>query len=154
MSAGSAPAERAAIPDGIDGSLSDPGLARRVLPFAIAAATPLLLTLLFGPSAGSAEFIASAVLTVLLIGIALWLPWNRAPAPLRATVPLAYFAVVFQLRDSSPAATQLYTPLVLLPVIWLALYGTRAQLIAAFVLLALTLVLTLISVRVFRWDEI
>jgi PAS domain S-box-containing protein len=117
-----------------------------VVPFAIAAATPLLLTLLFGPGAGSADFIASAVLTVLLIGVALWFPWDRVPAPLYATVPLAYFAVVFLLRDSSPAATQLYTLLVLLPVIWLALYGTRARLIAAFVLLALTLVLPILVI--------
>ena len=116
MSAGSARAKTAEIPDGVGGSLSDVGIAKRVLPFAIAAATPLLLTVLFGPSAGSADFIASAVLTVLLIGVALWFPWDRVPAPFRATVPLAYFAVVFLLRDSSPAAT-LYTPLVLLPVI-------------------------------------
>jgi PAS domain S-box-containing protein len=37
-----------------------------------------------------------------------------------------------------------YTPLVLLPVIWLALYGTRAQLITAFLALALTLILPIL----------
>jgi PAS domain S-box-containing protein len=122
-------------------SLPDAKIAGRVLPFAIAAALPFLVTLVFGPSAGSADFIASGILTALLTALALAVPWTGVPVPLRATVPLTFFAVVFLLRNSSAAAAAVYTPLVLLPVIWLALYGTRGQLIAAFLLLALTLII-------------
>jgi PAS domain S-box-containing protein len=113
------------------------------VPFAIAAVLPILLTLLFGPNAGSVDFIVSAALTALLIGAALIVPWGRVPQ-LRATVPLAYFAAVFLLRDSSATASVTYTLVVLLPVIWLALYGTRTQLTAAFLLLALTLILPML----------
>ena len=144
MSPGATGAVSAAIADDAGRSLSDFAIARRVLPFAIVAAAPFPLTFLFGPSAGSAEFIAGALLTTLLIGAALAIPWTRVPVPLRATVPLAYFVVVFLLRDSSVGAP-VFTPLVLLPVIWLALYGTRAQLIAAFLVLALTLILPVLA---------
>jgi PAS domain S-box-containing protein len=115
-----------------------------MLPFAIAAALPFLLALLFGPVSGGAGFIASGALTALLIGVSFAVPWDRVPVPLQAAVPLSYFAVVFLLRNSSATATQVYTLLVLLPVIWFALYGTRAQLIAAFVVLELTLILPIL----------
>jgi PAS domain S-box-containing protein len=115
-----------------------------LLPFAIAAALPFLLEPLFAPVSAGAGFVASAALTALLIGVAFKVPWERVPVPLRATVPLVYFVVVFLLRDNSGGAAQVYTPLVLLPVIWLALYGTRAQLIAAFLVLALTLILPIL----------
>jgi PAS domain-containing protein len=116
-----------------------------VLPFAIAAALPFLLTLLFGPNAGSAGFIASGVLIALVTAVALAVPWTDVPAPLRARVPFTYFARVFLLRNSSDAAAAVYTPIVLLPVIWLALYGNREQLIASFVLLALTLIVPILA---------
>jgi PAS domain S-box-containing protein len=115
-----------------------------VLPFAIAAAVPFLATLVFGPNAGSADFIASLILTALLTVAALTVPWTRVPVPLRATVPLAFFVVVFLLRNSSVSASLVYAPLVLLPVIWLALYGTRGQLTVAFVLVAVTLSLPIL----------
>jgi hypothetical protein len=104
---------------------------------AIAAALPFPLTLLFGPSAGSADRTVSGMLTALLTAAALAVPWTGLPVPLRATVPLTYFAVVFLPRNSSDAAAAVYTPLVIVPVIWLALRGTRAPQIAAFLVLAL-----------------
>ena len=78
-----------------------------------------------------------------MTALALMVPWTSVPAPLRASVALTYFVAVFLLRNSS-ADTQEYTPLVLLPIIWLALYGTRPQLTAAFLLLALTLILPIL----------
>jgi PAS domain S-box-containing protein len=138
---GSAGASRQHRPEG---DSAEAGLSRRVIPFAVAAALPYLLTLLFGPRGLSAGFVISGVLTAALIVLALAVPWSRVPVPLRATVPLTYYLVVFLLRDSSGTAASVYTPLVLLPVIWLALYGNRAQLIAAFVLLALTLIVPIL----------
>ena len=143
MSAGPARADRSEIAARTGVSFSDARSAWRVLPFAIAAAAPFLLTPLFGANAGSADFIASGILTALLTALALTVPWTSVPAPLRASVALTYFVAVFLLRNSS-ADTQEYTPLVLLPVIWLALYGTRPQLTAAFLLLALTLILPIL----------
>jgi PAS domain S-box-containing protein len=119
-------------------------LVRRVTPFAVAAALPFLLTLLFGPGRLSAGFIASGVITAVLIVVAFTIPWSRVPEALRATVPLSYYVVVLLLRNSADTAAAVYTPLVLLPVIWLALYGTRGQLIAAFVSIGLTLIIPIL----------
>jgi hypothetical protein len=128
-----------------------PNLGRRVAPFAIAAALPFLLTLLFGPHAGSAQFIASGALTALLIAAALLVPWARVPPELWATVPLTYYVVVFLLRDSSVTAAAVYAPLVLLPVIWLALYGSRGQLLLALACLALTLIIPILAIGAPRY---
>ena len=137
MSAGPARADRSEIAARTGVSFSDARSARRVLPFAVAAAAPFLLTPLFGANAGSADFIASGILTALLTALALTVPWTSVPAPLRASVALTYFVAVFLLRNSSDAAAAVYTPLVMLPVVWLALRGTRAPQIAAFLVLAL-----------------
>jgi hypothetical protein len=123
-----------------------PDLGRRVAPFAVAASLPFLLTLLFEPHAGSPEFIASAALTAALIVIALLFPWGRVPPALRAAVPLSYYVVVFLLRDSSTTAAAVYTTLVLLPVIWLALYGDRGQLLIALVCLVLNLIIPILAI--------
>jgi PAS domain-containing protein len=117
-----------------------------VAPFAVAAALPFVLTPLFGPHAGSAQFIASGALTAVLIVVAFLFPWERVPPPLLATVPLTWFVVVFLLRDSSTTAAAVYTPLVLLPVIWLALYGNRGQLLVALACLALTLIIPILAI--------
>jgi len=143
VSTSPARADRSKIAARTGVSFSDPRNVGRVLPFAIAAAAPFLLTPLVGANAGSADFIASGILTALLTALALTIPWTSVPAPLRASVALTYFVAVFLLRNSS-ADTQEYTPLVLLPIIWLALYGTRPQLTAAFLLLALTLILPIL----------
>jgi PAS domain S-box-containing protein len=122
-----------------------------VAPFAVAASLPFLLTLLFGPHAGSPEFIASGALTAVLIVVALLVPWGRVPPALRAAVPLSYYVVVFLLRDSSTTAAAVYTTLVLLPVIWLALYGDRGQLLVALACLALTLIIPILAIGAPRY---
>jgi PAS domain-containing protein len=125
-------------------SLADAELAQRVIPFAIAAALPYPLALLVGSGELSADLLISGAVTVLLIVVALTTPWNRVPVALRAAVALTYYLVIFLPRNSSDTATAIYTPLVLLPVVWLTLYGNRAQLIAAFALLALTLIIPIL----------
>jgi PAS domain S-box-containing protein len=150
VSPGSVRAEGPTIPADVGVSFSEAGRTWRVLPFAVAAALPFLLAFLFGPVSASAGFIASGTLTALLIVVAFTVPWERVPVPLRATVPLAYFGAVFLLRNTS-GPTMEYTPLVLLPVIWLALYGTRAQLIAALLALTLTLMLPILVIGAPRY---
>ena len=132
------------VPRGRDLALGDSGRSRRVIPFAVAAALPFVLTLVLGPYPLNADFVVSGVLAAVLIVVALVLPWGRMRPQFRAIVPLASYLVIFLLRNSSDTAAAVYTPLVLLPVIWLALYGSRGQLTAAFVLLALTLVVPIL----------
>jgi diguanylate cyclase (GGDEF)-like protein len=77
----------------------------------------------------------SALITVLF-------PWDRLPRYFRALPPLAYIGVIALMRMGTEAATSTYLPLLLLPLVWLALYGTRGQLIVGFAAAAAVIFLT------------
>jgi len=81
---------------------------------------------------------AAAVLTTIVIASALLLPWARLPAWSQASIPLTFFAVVAMLRQSMGGAVSGYSPLVMLPILWLATYGGRTQFRIAIAATALT----------------
>ena len=89
----------------------------------------------------AAPYAAACGLSLLLAGAVAFLPWRRLPAWTQAFVPVAYFVVVALLRESSGAAASGFAPLLLLPIIWLALYHTRAELFAGITAMGLTLIL-------------
>jgi len=106
--------------------LSEPGAAGRVAPFAGAAIISLVL-LLWPPSSTDRFSLAAAVLMAIVIAAALLVPWIRLPPWCQATVPLTFLVVVALLRHAGGGASSGYAPLVMLPILWLAIYGTRAQ---------------------------
>jgi hypothetical protein len=108
--------------------LSDPGAAGRVAPFAGVAIIAVVLVLLPPTSSDRSLLAAAAVLTSIVIAAALLVPWVRLPAWCQATIPLSFFAVIALLRQAGGGATSGYSPLVMLPILWLALYGSRTQL--------------------------
>ena len=73
------------------------------------------------------ELIAAAALTLVLAAGSLLAPWARLPAWSRAVPALAYLVVVAVLRQAEGGMGAGFAPLVFLPIIWLALYGSRAQ---------------------------
>ena len=91
------------------------------------------------PGSRAPEVLAALVLTLGLAAAALLVPWRRLPPSAAVAVPLAYFVVIAVLRDADGGATSRWTPLVLLPVTWLALNGSRRELIAALALATVTL---------------
>lgn len=126
--------------------LSDPGAPARVAPFAAASIIALVLVLL--PPSSSDRFVLAeaAVLTTIVIAAALLVPWVRLPAWCQATIPLTFFAVVALLRQAGGGATSGYAPLVMLPVLWLAIYGSRTQFRLAIAAMAATFLGPLILV--------
>jgi diguanylate cyclase (GGDEF)-like protein len=127
--------------------LSDPGVVRRIAPFIATYCVGVALAL-FAP-ASSLELlplIAAAVLTVVLSAAALGLPWERMPAWTEATPVLASFAIIALLRHAEGGANLGYAALVMLPVIWMGIYGTRAQLGFAIAASAATFVVPVILV--------
>ncbi len=123
--------------------LARSGLRARVGPFALI----LLLAFLLAP-VGDVESwweTVAAALLVVVMGVAIWaLPWDRLPRAAQAVPPFAVFAVIALLRESHGGAGSGYAPLVLLPVLWFALYGTRTEVLAAVVGVAVTLGLPLV----------
>jgi diguanylate cyclase (GGDEF)-like protein len=86
----------------------------------------------------SGDLIALALLPA-IVAMALLVPWERLPTWTQAIPAMIPFVMVALVRSSHDSVTAAYTPVVLLPVIWFALYGTRSQLLVAILGLGLTL---------------
>ena len=78
----------------------------------------------------------AVALTLTIIAACLVAPWHRLPEWVQALPPLSYFVVVVLMRDAEGGIGSVFDPLVLLPVVWLALYGSRRELFASLVLVA------------------
>jgi diguanylate cyclase (GGDEF)-like protein/PAS domain S-box-containing protein len=110
-------------------SRMDSGNSRRFAPFAVVAVAAFVALLAVGTRSRTGELVAAAVLLPALIASVYLVPWWRLPAWVQAAPPVLYFAIVALLRDAAGADTSIFTPLVILPVFWFALYGTRPQLL-------------------------
>ena len=77
---------------------------------------------------GPTEMALASALTALILGTVWLAPWHRLPAFAEVVPALSYFVVVALLRESQGGALSGYSVLAMLPVFWLALYGTRDQL--------------------------
>jgi hypothetical protein len=102
--------------------------ARLSLPFAAIAALAVTLVPLPGPPLEPGDWIGGGLLVVVVWLAIVFAPWERIP-PRWQLVPLAGSLVsVALLRDATGGAPGGMGVLVLLPVVWVALYGDRLQL--------------------------
>jgi PAS domain S-box-containing protein len=113
---------------------------REILPFAAAALIGLASVLLPGPDTDWLVFAIGAALTVAIAVIGLTAAERRRGRPLIVVLPLAYFLAVMILRHSGTTGASGFVPLIMLPIVWLAMFGTRRQLIAGLVAMSLALV--------------
>jgi energy-converting hydrogenase Eha subunit E len=104
--------------------LSDPGVVRRIAPFIATYCVGVALAF-FAPSSSLrlVPLIAAAALTVVLSAAALCLPWKHLPAWTESTPVLASFAIIALLRHAEGDANLGYIALVMLPIIWMGVYG-------------------------------
>jgi PAS domain S-box-containing protein len=117
-----------------EGPLSHRGLVRRAWPFALAGAVTAIMFVF--PTTKVTDHVplyAAAGLTVALIAAVILLPWHSLPEWAQAVVPFAFLGVIALLRESIGGAAG-FAVLVMLPVLWLALYGAAWQLVTAIVL--------------------
>jgi diguanylate cyclase (GGDEF)-like protein len=123
--------------------LERPGLLHRGAPFAVSAVVGVLASIISNPEhRRPALLLAAAILTAVTLAAAVWLPWRKLPQWLDALPAYLYVVVVFLLREGTGGGKAAFAPLLLLPLFWLALYGTRAQLAIAFALTTLVLALS------------
>jgi diguanylate cyclase (GGDEF)-like protein len=122
-----------------DHPLRRSGLGRRTWPFA----TALGLGFASLPFARIVDHVlvagAAALVTVLVLAVAL-VPWERLPRSLATIPPAAVVLLVFLLREGTGGLRDPvdYEALLLLPVLWLALYGSSLELVLAISLAAAT----------------
>jgi diguanylate cyclase (GGDEF)-like protein len=98
----------------------------------------LLMGMLFvtRPHEGGFEFrvvFQAATLTAVTALATVFVPWSRLPGAIQATPPLAFLVVAFLARESSTGADSVYAQLVLLPVVWLAVYGSPRELVGGLI---------------------
>ena len=85
-----------------------------------------------------AAVLVAVGLSAAIVAAAALSPWHRLPRFAEVVPPLAYFVVIALLRESQGGAGSGYASLAMLPVFWLALYGTRTDLAVGIAGLAAT----------------
>lgn len=125
----------------------DSGVLTRIGPFgAVAIAAFLVVPLPPAHPGNGPELMVAAGLMTAVVLMCLALPWKRLPAWVQAFPPFLFFGVVGLLRDAEGGASSGYALLMFLPVLWVALHGTRAQLAGAVALAVATVVVPLLVV--------
>jgi GGDEF domain-containing protein len=92
------------------------------------------------------RLIAAGVLNLLIIGLVLVMPWQRLPRTADLVPPLLYMVVVALLRDGLGGAVSAYSTLLILPVLWLAMYGRRRELAVGVVGVAVLLMMPVLLI--------
>jgi diguanylate cyclase (GGDEF)-like protein len=119
--------------------LEGEGVGLRLLPWVAAGVLAFaLLPLLPGGVGETRNLIAGALAPVIVIA-ALVVPWERLPAWTQAVPALVPFVMVALIRSVEESTEAAYTPVVLLPVFWFALYGTRGELLVSVIAVGVTL---------------
>ncbi len=93
----------------------------------------------------NAGVMVSWAIVGLILAAAFLLPWSRLPAGWQAAPVLMLYVVAALVRDATGGGESVFTALILLPVVWFALYGTINQvlmsMIGCFLALGLPVVL-------------
>lgn len=117
-----------------DGPLVREGLWRRAWPFVLAGVVARVMLWLPGSTATDRwALFTAAGLTIGLLAVAVFTPWRRLPLWTQGLVPMAFLGVIALIREGTGGAGG-YSVLVILPVLWLALYGSLWQLLTAILL--------------------
>ena len=114
------------------------------MPFGLSACLAFALVPLPPPEEHSGALLSAAMVTAFIVASTLFVPWHRLPHYVQAVPPLVYFVVIGFLRHAEGGAESGYGPLVLLPLVWLALYGTRRQLAVAFAVMIMMFALPIL----------
>jgi diguanylate cyclase (GGDEF)-like protein/PAS domain S-box-containing protein len=121
------------------------GLGRRILPFTlgtIAVVVPLFIIPLTDPR----TFAIGSFLGVMCIAVAMLVPWDRLPKSAEVATPaLGLIAIAF-LRDGTGGHESGYSVLMLLAVLWVALYGSPRQMVITILILFLAVAVPTVAI--------
>lgn len=106
---------------------------RRLLPFAVASVVAFPMAYLPPEVPRLPHLLAAGVLMVVVAALVTLLEWERLPIAARLLPPLLYLLAIGLLRHADGGSASGYSPLVLVPLFWIALYGTRWQLVVVVV---------------------
>src|SRR5262245_6586835 len=117
--------------------LEGDGAGLRLLPWVGSGVLAFLLLPLLPDPANPGNLIAGALIPI-SIAWALLPRWERHPAWAQALPCLLPFVLLGLVRGTHERRIAAYSPVVLLPVFWFALYGTRPQLLVSVICVGIT----------------
>ena len=117
--------------------LEGDGAGLRLLPWVGSGVLAFVLLPLL-PGAGNLGNLLAGLLLPISVALALLPRWERHPAWMQALPPLLPFVMIALVRGFNESAIAAYSPVVLLPVFWFALYGTRLQLLISVICVGIT----------------
>lgn len=121
------------------------GLVLRTAIFPLALALAFVLYP-FGDQTYDVRFAIAAAVAAAFMPVVILTPWERLPQAAQLVPPLLFLLSVALLRDAHAGGASGYAPFVLIAVLWLALYGTRAELAAGVVAAGLALAVPILIV--------
>ena len=104
------------------------GLLERAWPFLFGMIAAFPAAFLVPSEADVSLIDDAAILTAIIMLAVALLPWSRIARAWHLLPPLAYFVVIAFLRQSGGGTGTGYGPLVLLPFLWVLLYGNKVEL--------------------------
>ena len=117
--------------------LEGDGAGKRLLPWVGSGVLAFALLPLL-PGAANLGNLLAALLIPVSVAWALLPRWERHPAWQQALPSLLPFVMIALVRGTNESPIAAYSPVVLLPVFWFALYGTRPQLGASVLCVGIT----------------
>jgi diguanylate cyclase (GGDEF)-like protein len=121
-------------------------LRRRAFPFAAVGIGVVVALPLGVPGANLVEVAVAGALTLAILVTGLSLRWSRLPSWAAVAPALAYLVVVVLLRDAAGGGPSALGVLVLLPIVWMALYASRWHLLVTLAGTALVFVVPILVV--------
>ena len=122
------------------------GLLARAAPFLGAMWLAIMVYPLPPEGKTSSALVSAAALNAFILLAAIAVPWRRLPHFAQIMPPFAYFVVIALLREADGGSQSSYAVLAMLPVFWLALYGSRDQLAVSIAGVAAVFVFPLVMV--------
>jgi diguanylate cyclase (GGDEF)-like protein len=72
--------------------------------------------------------VRASILTAATVAATVLVPWQRIPPIVHRVLPLVYLIVVYFTRDATGGVSSSYAQLALLPLLWVAVYGSLLEL--------------------------
>jgi diguanylate cyclase (GGDEF)-like protein/PAS domain S-box-containing protein len=119
--------------------LDDGRILSRIGPFVVAGLLAIVGAVVFGHVRDSGHLLLGAALIPVLIAAVLWLPWRRMHTYFQLLPMIVGLAAIALLRDATGGSHSILSALILLPVVWVAFYGTRSEVVIVLAAVAATL---------------
>jgi diguanylate cyclase (GGDEF)-like protein len=92
----------------------------------------------------SRMLVQASTATAVIVMITVIVPWHRLPALTHSMLPMVFLGVAYLARLATGGLDSAYAQLTLLPILWVAVYGTRREVVGVFLAAAAVLAVPMV----------